>query len=157
MQAATDTPAITALTAEEAHGAQVGTLSWNSLTLTLTRFAVRVDRALAARPKLGSTKTDRPQPTGQARVTVSGTMELDAYGLYTGLLDDTVSNGTVIVTGSNDNRMTFTLDNMTITSVSKPVDKAGVLMVDFEAMCKADAAGDRGLKIVVRNANAAAT
>lgn len=154
MQAATDTP--TYPTAEESHGAHVGTLSWNSLTLTLTRFGVRVDRSIGPRAKLGTTKTDRPQATGPARIMVYGRMEIDAIGIYTGLLDDTVSNGTVIVTGSNNNKITFTLDNMVITKVSKPVDRAGVLTIDFEAMLKSDSAGDRGLKIVVRNDNAAA-
>lgn len=154
MSAPTDTP--TYSTAEESHGAHVGTLSWNSATLTLTRFGVRVDRNLAIRPRLGDLKTDRPQMAGPARVMAYGRMELDSYALYTGLLDDTVANGTVIVTGSNDNRVTFTLDNMLISKATKPVDRAGVLTLDWEAMLKADAAGDRGLKIVVRNANAAA-
>lgn len=152
--APSDTPVYP--TGEEIHGAHVGTLSWNSLTLTLTRFGVRVDRSLATRPKLGSLYTDRPQISGPARVMAYGTMELDALGLYTGFLDDTVANGTVICTGSNNNLLTFTLDNAVVVSASKPVDKAGVLMLDFEMMLKADSAGDRGLKIAVRNDNAAA-
>ena len=141
-------------TAEEMLGHHVGPLVWDQ-SHVLTRFGIRLNRNLGRRPKLGSIYTDRPQPTGLAEIMAFGTLEIDEdnQSMYADYLANTQADASVTIAGTGNNRLVVNMHNARIMTLSKPINRAGVLTFDFEMRCKADAT-DHGLSLALRNANA---
>lgn len=154
MAAVTGSPAAT--DSEEMLSQHSGDLTWNSESHGVMRqWALFIDKKFARRPIVGSIYTDRPQPSGMAEVVFRATLEWTSHSLYTALLAGTQGDGSIVVTGSGQNRLTINLANMVVRRCKKPIQNSGVHTFDVEMRCFASTT-EQGVEMVLRNTHSTA-
>lgn len=148
------TPAFAA--AEEVLSHQGSTFAWNGHTPTLRSLKLTINNNLIRRPFIGSLFTDRPAPGGFASVMVEATFPWEDNDLYTDFRANTSANGVVAFTGTGNNSLTLSLNNLKILSVERAVASAGELVQRITAKCFDLPGTNQALGIVVHNDNATA-
>jgi hypothetical protein len=144
-------------TAEEVLAHHAAMLSWNGDSIPMRSFRVLLDNNLVRRPRIGSLYTDVPGPGGFASITVEATVPFESNDLYTDFRAGVQADGSFVFTGTGNNAMTITLENLRWTEVSQPVEQAGELVQTVRAVLAANPTTEYGLKVAVTNDNAAAT
>lgn len=145
------TPAV--VDAEEVLAHQGSTLSWNAHSLDLRSFKLTINNNLARRGKIGQLYTARPVPGGFGSIDVEATYPWETHDLYTDWLARVKADGTFGFTGTGDNLMSISLQNLQWLNVDKPVNTAGELVQTAVARCYANPSSEQGLRIVVKNSN----
>lgn len=142
---------------EEIQGNHVGTLEWNSLSITMLSMKVKMDKKLSRRKQLGSLLTDKPQPTAPYEITFEAEIELTSAAGYAAYLASDQADGTITITGTSNNSLVITLYNMKLESFDKPIDRSGILVQRVMGRCYTTSAGtELGMKWVLTNNNASA-
>lgn len=154
MTSVSGTPAFTA--AEEIQADHGATMSWNSDTYNLRSMRLVLNNNLVRRPYIGSTYTDAPVPGGFGEITFEATLPWELNDIYTDFLAGTQADGSIVFTGTSNNRLTITLSNLKWLSVSKPVDRAGELVMSVRGKCFANPSSEQGLTLALRNDNSSA-
>lgn len=144
---------------EEMLHSHISDFSFNGSTWCLSDITISGGRALTRRNLLGSTLTKEPAPGDFGELTVRFTVEYgQTAGLNAAWLAGTQGDATFTLTGSGNNAATFTLQNLYIRDVSRPINTAGIITQTVECVCEADNVSyNEGLKISIVNDNAAAT
>jgi hypothetical protein len=152
MSAISGTPSVAA--SEEMLGNHFGDLTWNAVTHRLNKFSLKVNRNLKRRPYLGSLYTDQPVPGGQASITLAVELDWVSHALYAAMLAGTAATGSIVLTGTGNNRLTITIDgSMILTKCSKPLESVEGMRLRAEWLIPATSSTAHGVKFVLRNDN----
>jgi len=141
---------------EEVLHSHAGQFSFDSVTHDLVDLSIIVDHKLAKRQLLGSTLTKRPQLSDYLEVTGRLTVEYIVDTTNTKWLAGTQGDATITFTGSGNNVLAMTLQNLYISNIDRAVSSPGVIRETVEFRCESDGT-DEGLKLVFTNDNAAST
>lgn len=134
---------------------QMGTLTWNSLTLKARRLSIKVDNRLERVMVLGSLVTEAPVLGGVRVVTMEVEVIYDGTGIETGYLAGTRSNLTCTFTGTGSRTFTPTLQSAVIMSRSIPINRHGIIYqtLTFRGLAVST---DYGLSVVIENEQSSA-
>lgn len=129
-------------------------LTFNSVTYRINKFACGFDRKLVRRPFVGSVYTDEPQPSDSADVWCRFSLDWHSHGLFDAFMAGTQAAGQLVLTGTGNNRLTISMQNMLISKVRRPHAGSGYRTMDVEAMLFGGVAGTtQGLAFDLRNDN----
>jgi hypothetical protein len=154
-QAAAGSPTFSS-NGEEILHSHGGSITFNSTVDDITEFSVVVDQKLSRRQKLGSTLTQKPQPSDFIEVTGRFVVEYHDDDRHDEFIAGTQGDATITLTGSGNNQLAISIQNMYITDVSESVNTAGAIVQTVEFRAESDGT-DEGLELVFTNDNATAT
>lgn len=154
-QAAASSPTFSS-NGEEVLHSHGGSLTFNGTTDSIREFTITIDHKLSRRMFLGSTLTQQPQPSDFTEVTFRFVREYTDDNRHDEFVAGTQGDGTMSFTGTGNNALAVTLQNMFVTDCSESVNTAGVIVQTVEGRCESDGT-DEGLKLVFTNDNSAWT
>ena len=133
-------------------------LSWNGTTNYEVRsFEIVIDNKIERRNNLGSQLTAQPNTSDVKEVRMTVTMDLDSEQFY----DDFITTPTavdgdavLVMTGTNNDQMTFTIFNAVIEEYSDAVTTFGRTEATVTFLGTIDASGNEAIKIEMQNDNA---
>ena len=136
---------------------QSSDLTWNSSTYKLRSFEIVIDNKIERRNLLGSQLTSEPNTSDVREVRMTATLDLEDNQLY----NDQITTPTAVdadvvltMTGTGDNRMTFTIFNAVIEEYSDAVTTFGRIERTVTFLGTIDNSGNEAIKIEMRNGNA---
>ena len=136
---------------------QSSDISWNSATYKLRSFEIVIDNKIERRNLLGSQLTSEPNTSDVREVRLTATMDVEDNVLY----GDQITTPTAVdsdvvltMTGTGDNRMTFTIFNAVIEEYSDAVTTFGRIERTVTFLGTVDSSGNEAIKIEMRNSNA---
>jgi len=141
---------------EEVLHSHGGDITFNGTTDPVKEFSVTIDHKLSRRPFLGSTNTQQPQPTDFTEITGRFVIEFADDDRHDEYILGTQGDATISLSGTGNNALAITLQNLYITDVSESINTAGVITQTVEFKCESDGS-DEGIKLVFTSDNSAAT
>jgi hypothetical protein len=153
-QALAGTPAV-ANGEEIVAGQGAGTgITWNSLNLFATDFAVKVDHKLVRTPFIGSYLTGTPAPSDMGQITVTAKVYSRDKDLMVSYHDKDRGDIVLALTGgTSPNALTITAQEAVLTKCDRNVDTAGIIYYACEWRCQSTANTKTGIKFVLVNSN----
>jgi hypothetical protein len=130
---------------------QAGDFTWNSVGYKLIDYTLNVDNALGPRIRLGSLNTLQPKRVGHMSVTSTITLEVED-ALVTAHLAGTQSDYSLDFDGPSTYALNIDGHNCIVTSISDPVQSAGILTQTVTLTHLSDGTDD-GLAIEVVNSS----
>jgi hypothetical protein len=129
---------------------ELGTLSWNGLTLALRSVGVEIDNGHTFRPRLGARTSARMTRTNPRMVKLRATLDQVNDDLYQAFQDGDVGDAVITFTGQGNEEMTWTLHNARLGAADGPIQGAGIISETIELLPAGDGS-DRGFEVVIVN------
>ena len=129
---------------------QAGTWEFNGTQYSIRSFDLAFDNGLARRQQLGSLVTSRPEQANPRSFKPSITLEVQD-ALTTAYYADTQdASSTIAFTQDGSTDLTFTMQNLYIESVSRPISSHGMILQTINLCCEGDNTNN-GLSIALKN------
>lgn len=133
-----------------------GDFTFNSTVDKFFDMTITIDQNLTRRQKVSSAVTQQPYPAGFISVTGSITIEYDRDDRHDEYLADTRGDAVITLTGTGNNQLVITLQNIVITDVGMPINSAGIIRQTVEFTAFSDGT-DEGVKFAFTNDNSTFT
>jgi hypothetical protein len=133
------------------HHHQAGTWEFNGANYTIRSFDLAFDNGYARRQQLGSNLTSIPAPANPRTWKPSITLEVQD-ALTTAYYADTQdSSSTLAFTESGSVDLTWTMQNVYIEKVSRPIASHGMILQTVDLCCEGDGT-NHGISVALKNA-----
>lgn len=153
-QAAAGSPTFSS-NGEEVLFSHSGQFTFNGTSDDIREFSVTIDHKLSRRMFLGSALTKQPQHSDFIEVSGRFVREYTDDNRHDEYIAGTQGDATLSFTGTGNNALAITFQNLFITDCSESINTAGVISQTVDFRCESDGT-DQGLKLVFTNDNASA-
>lgn len=133
-------------------------LSWNGTNdYDVRSFEIVIDNKIERRNNLGSQLTAEPNTSDVKEVRMTVTMDLDSEQFYTDFITTPTAidgDAVLVMTGTNNDQMTFTIHNAVIEEYSDAVTTFGRTEATVTFLGTIDSSGNEAITIEMQNDNA---
>lgn len=136
---------------------QSSDLTWDGNTYKARSFEIVIDNKIERRNLLGTQQTSEPNTSDVREVRMTVTMDVEDNIIYNDqIITPEARDADVILTmtGTGDNRMTFTIFNAVIEEYNDAVTTFGRIERTVTFLGTIDNSGNEAIKIEMRNGNA---